>query len=200
MKMTVQHTLLGITALTTLAGCGGGGGGSGTSSTPTTASSVSSSYTGNRGLAALSSNNRQDFTDAFELALFDITSNMDLSLRPGSNMPTDANPLPELAVTPLGGQIKATSRALDAYIAQQVYHARAINETYSCEQGGNIRLSGDINDNTGTGRLNASYNQCKEEDITLNGTAVVNINSYNFAQNRATNYSVATNLTATYNG
>jgi hypothetical protein len=55
-----------------------------------------------------------------------------------------------------------------------------IDETFSCTGGGTFSFSGNVNDG-GTGTVNFSYNNCREDGTTLNGSGSLRIDAFDMA-------------------
>ena len=54
-----------------------------------------------------------------------------------------------------------------------------VNETNPCDSG-SVSLSGDVNQNTGTGTLNVTWNNCRTGNDTLNGAGSVRVDAFDF--------------------
>lgn len=143
----MQHKLYPTLLLaTTLAACGGGGGGSAN----VTANDTSAAYSGKRDLASLNTGNQQIFADAIELSAMDIGSSLGLAARPSMSIGS--------GISHLEQRHNLVSRAMEEYMVSRNYQARAFNSTTTCNNGGSISVSGELNDQTAQGDLTVTFN------------------------------------------
>lgn len=188
--MKTNQLLPALVAGTLLTACGGG---TTTSSTTTGGTNViissvdntvvdaSSIYTGNSTLALLNTSNSMTFVD---LALGTENINNNLS----ASRSTDT-------VSQSETSLLRTQQILSALASQQIarqrYQARLIDVSDTCPNGGTASVSGEVSNITFTGTLQMTYNQCKSENITTNGTALLAINAFNAQYQEASSYTIS---------
>lgn len=156
-----------------LSACGGGGSGGTSSSdsnpstpTPPPTSSALSAYTGNLNLATLYNNSIRNHK--FLQIIFNTT-----------NLGTTVSAKNE--TTQEAGNIITNTQSLAALAISQVNNffsqRKAVNTTIPCFSG-TATLSGTLDNQTGTGTLNAYYSDCAyNNNVLINGSAVFSINA-----------------------
>ncbi len=176
----------GIVLTSLLTACGGGGGGD------VTATNTNQGYTGKRELAQLNGGNQQTFYQAMDFSLTDMVATTGFAARPDA--PNSLN----YSVT--GQRYNLISSKLDEYLTQRGYQARAFSANESCTDGGSMNISGDLDDNLGTGTLTMTANQCKEGDLLITGTNKLNVNKVDFNLQKITDFTVSGTSSLTYKG
>lgn len=187
MNLKIKHiyavTLLTLTS--TLVACGGG-------SDTGSAATANNAYTGARTLAALNSNNQQLFYSALELSLLSLSETSELAAKSSDPSVT--------SFALLSQRYARLAGAIDEYIANQNYQARTINDSVPCTNGGSITISGTLNDQTNTGTLNVSHNQCAEDDVVINSVGTLTINKFDTNLLKITDFTVSGTGSTLYNG
>jgi hypothetical protein len=172
------------TGVVTLNGCGGGGGGGGSSAL---------TYSGSTDPAAVT---RANATTLVSNVLF------------GGEAGTSVVPLSvsgdgSAELSPGGEVLSQELKALSLWVAKQYMEAQAgdaaplsrelVNETLPCDNpDGTARVSGALDDVTGTGTLTIRYNNCLLDEITYDGSGVLDFKEWDFG------YFVPTNFTARF--
>jgi hypothetical protein len=154
--------LLLSAALAACSGGGGGGGGGGGSTAPLV-------YTGNTSAANISGTNAA-------LLVANVVGGSDASgafLSAASGSDSGARPF----ALRLNRALRGTP-GLSGSNGRQLTSV-PVNETDPCDSG-TVSLSGDINQNTGTGTLNVTWNNCRTGNDTLNGAGSVRVDAFDF--------------------
>lgn len=179
---------------TTLTACGGGGGGS--DSANITANTTNSGYTGKRDLATLNTSNQRDMVVALEMTLLGYSPTTDAAARPDANIGIPS----EAMLSPIGQQHVLINRVVGSRLTQQRYQARAFNSSETCTNGGSVSTNGDLNDQTGQGTVTMHFNQCREDEVVLNGSATVQVNKVDWNVGALTDYQLTAAYGMTYGG
>lgn len=194
--MKIDHIVPVLMASSLLAACGGGGSSSSSTTTGSTSNNTntavtladaSSVYTGNRNLALLTTTNSLEFVN-----LVFGTENINNNITPPSARPATADAAISVANA---GNLLASQQVISALAASQIasqrYQAKAIDLRDDCPAGGSASAVGDLDNTTLTGTLQVTYSQCKSENVTTNGTALVVVHGFNLAALQPTAYTVS---------
>lgn len=186
--MNFSKSLPAIVATCLLTACGGGSSTTtlvGSASTATAATNASNAYLGKRSAALLTAANSLDF---FRLVFGSETASPSLLARA-----EDASAQPVVqSRTGLLQMSQVMVELASGQLTRHRYQARPVNETESCQDGGTIAITGDLNEQTYTGTLQASYNQCRSGNTVINGSAVYSIRSADVNGNPV-NFSIGMN-------
>lgn len=185
--MKIQTTLPFLMAGLLLAGCGGGGATTTTSIANTVMVDTGSSYTGSRNTALLTLLNNTEFV---QLVLGTESLNNHFAAR--SAPPTSATVASSQEATPFQAERLLIEMTAEHFNSTR-YQARAVNEVRNCLNGGTTTLSGNLNEQTLTGTLQITYNQCGDGNTSLNGTAVFVIHSFSTSQDQPIAFTISMN-------
>jgi hypothetical protein len=157
---SVVARVMALLTLAALAACGGGSSsGGGTSTGPLV-------YTGNTSPALITT------TNAGQITANVLGSGGTSSLLLSASTPADG-------VTSLGRRLNRSVRRspLPSGTARPLALAVAIDRTEPCEDGGSVRINGTLNDD-GTGTLAVAWDDCRQGDDTLSGSATIRVDAF----------------------
>jgi uncharacterized repeat protein (TIGR01451 family) len=173
-RLPIKHlafSAITMSLLASLAGCGGGGGGGGSGSTPI-------QYTGSTSPAAVTT------TTAGSLTSVVFGSNASVGMIAGVEKANgEANGQTSGGVVATLGRFgavlqKTVAKRIGQSLGPRFVAGATINTTDSCDFGGTLRITGNVNDSTGLGTLAATFSNCNMGPATLNGPMTVSINSF----------------------
>lgn len=173
-RFCARAALAALVALLAACGGGGDGGGGGGGTLPPL------NYSGNANAAVLTTANASGFVSGLlgssETAA--VIGGVSTSGQAGAQVIVDGQ-------LGYGRRLSANARNVIRQAAQPGDSGRAlaavpIDETQPCSGGGSTRISGTLNDATGTGTLNVQYNNCVEDGATINGAGTFRIDAFDF--------------------
>ncbi len=175
-----------------LTACGGGGS---SSSNILTTVALDDAYTGSSNKAMLTQSNSMEFV----VALFGRSSGD--TIIPSSSS-SAKNPKPTLNTFQSQAILSNLSNKISAKPndGSLNYQARSINESESCYGGGSISISGELN-NANIGKITFQMDNCSEDDVTINGSIIMDITKYDSNSDEPTEYTISfNNLSMSFQG
>jgi hypothetical protein len=185
-RLTALAVLFGI-GVASIAGCGGGGGGGGGGG------SSALTYSGSTDPAVVSNANATT-----------LVSNVLFGGEAGASaVPLSVTGDGSAEMSPGGAVLSQELKEMSLWVAKQYMEVQApnagsiarfpVNETLPCDNPeGTARISGTLDDVTGTGTLTIRYNNCLLDEITYDGSGSLSFNEWDF------DYFVPTNFTARF--
>lgn len=160
-----------------ISGCNGGGGGGGGGSSSSSASAQAPVYSGNTNAAVITTDNSKTLA-----ANVIGSSGTGLIVAAGivaEQQPTQSPDLVQLAPR-LSNDLRTNLNRVVSNLRSgtQSLAGVSINDTLPCDLSGTVNVSGSLNDVTGTGTLNLTFNSCNDIDGWLNGQATFRIDAY----------------------
>ncbi|EIJ34409.1 hypothetical protein [Thiothrix nivea] len=83
--------------------------------------------------------------------------------------------------------------------ATNPYQARPVSETVGCYGGGNLTITGDLDNSTGTGTLDVNYGDCIVGNILVRGIGKLVINAKNLTYDKFSDFTFQYNDLSIYN-
>ncbi len=162
-----------------ISGCnGGGGGGGGSSSSSTSAQALV--YTGNTNPAVIT-------TDNSKTLAANVIGSSGTGLIVAAGIVAEQQPTLSPDLVQLGPRLSSDLRTTLNRVASNLRSGAqsivgvSVDETVPCDLSGTVSVSGSLDDATGTGTLNLTFNSCNDIDGWLNGQTTFRIDAYDAA-------------------
>ena len=172
-----MKNLLLLFSLLFLVSCGGGG--SGGSANNEVTPNIFSLYSGKTTQANLNESNYLDFVrvlygDNPEVPTTLAARGLEPNIEVSSNLDSNLN-----------------TQIIDSMtLKQSQISRRAVNEVGYCEEG-TSKITGDLNENTLTGKLVSDYANCTNQGVTINGLVTLEIKKYNIGADVLEHYIIS---------
>ena len=153
-------------------------------------------YNGNSNKAMLTQNNSMEFV----VALFGRSTGD--TIIPSSYSSSAKNPKPALNTFQSQVVLSKLSNKVSTRFNNRNfnYQSRSVNQSEICYGGGSISISGELN-SANIGKVTFQMNNCSEDDVTVNGSIVMNITKYDSNSDEPSEYTISfNNLSMSFQG
>lgn len=160
-----------------ISGCNGGGGGGGGGSSSSSASAQAPVYSGNTNAAVVT-------TDNSKTLAANVIGSSSTGLIVAAGIVVQQQPAQTPDLVQLGPRLSNELRNTLNRVASNLRSSAqsivgvSVDETVPCDLSGTVSVSGTLDDATGTGTLNLTFNSCNDYDGWLNGQATFRIDAY----------------------
>lgn len=173
-----------------LSACGGGGGGGGGGTSSTTAQPLV--YSGNTNATVITTDNAKTLVSNI-IGSNGTTNNVvaaGLITQQPSTQSTNWVRLGQRLDGVLRSALNSAADSLGSGALSMV----SVNQTLNCDISGTVSVTGNLDNVTGTGTLNLTFNSCSNTDGWLNGDATYKIDAHDFTYNYDTDVTIGFTL------